>query len=736
MRPLLKISFNIFRNSLILSSSSNLYLRLRPDVVSVPGAKYVAVYSKSGAVLLDGPDARVVIETVFPLLDGTRTIQDLFAALPEITPADLNQVLQALREHSLLEDHPSPCSLPPSSEEITLRLRKAKVAVLGDAPLTALCVETMRNAGVGSVTVGFGEDLHLDLAVGIFDGREKQSLRDFAAYTHKIRMPSLTCTIYENEIIIGPFAIPGRTSCWNCSDLRLKANSEHSGQLPSAGDDEGRTDPAIAQLTAKQACEVISQGAGGSHLLNHILIFDRISQENSLHGIIGVPGCKVCGGPGAYGKTDSNGEHSLPAASSVEFALHALSWLVDSRTGIIRQLTIEGCADTGLELPFVATAITASAPGEFELRSSMPAGWGKGVTSSDAIITALGEAVERYSASLPNAASIVWSRPEDLSGEVLDPRMFALYDERQYARHDFPFVRFDPDISHPWVAGVWAGTQKSVWAPAILTYLSLVACSEHVFCQGTSNGLAAGTEREEVALRAIFELIERDAFMTSWRSRQPGRHLRTDQGLDPDLNVILSGIRGLGGLVEVVILESICGYPTAVCLAFGDGVNWPGVTLGLGTDPDPRTAVRKAILEQGQTGPYLRRLMKTSANAVPVCAQNVTEIIHHATYYFPKERASAFDYLRDDSHACLLADLPGGRERSLRVCSQDLAKSGVRAALADVTSMDIATGPFRVIRAISPDLQPISFGFGLDRLPVPHLANICISTENQIVPIW
>jgi hypothetical protein len=61
----------------------------------------------------------------------------------------------------------------------------------------------------------------------------------------------------------------------------------------------------------------------------------------------------------------------------------------------------------------------------------------------------------------------------------------------------------------------------------------------------------------------------------------------------------------------------------------------------------------------------------------------------------------------------------------------------VRVALVDVTSADIAMSPFRVVRAVSPDLQPISFGYESNRLSVPHLAALgAAASEDEISPIW
>ena len=68
-------------------------------------------------------------------------------------------------------------------------------------------------------------------------------------------------------------------------------------------------------------------------------------------------------------------------------------------------------------------------------------------------------------------------------------------------------------------------------------------------------------------------------------------------------SAIIDGINALGARFELVLLRSLGGYPTAVAHGFGNGIEWPGVTLGLATEPDPRIAVRQATLELGQTAP-------------------------------------------------------------------------------------------------------------------------------------
>jgi hypothetical protein len=113
-------------------------------------------------------------------------------------------------------------------------------------------------------------------------------------------------------------------------------------------------------------------------------------------------------------------------------------------------------------------------------------------------------------------------------------------------------------------------------------------------------------------------------------------------------------------------------------------------------------------------------------------------MLDHAAFYFPADRASAFDRLRGGGDAVPLGSLlTWDGERSLEACAAALERAGVRVALVDVTSSDIATTPFRVVRAVSPDLQPISYGYGFERAPVERIRSRVLGEGlPPIHPIW
>ncbi len=86
-----------------------------------------------------------------------------------------------------------------------------------------------------------------------------------------------------------------------------------------------------------------------------------------------------------------------------------------------------------------------------------------------------------------------------------------------------------------------------------------------------------------------------------------------------------------------------------------------------------------------------------------------------------RDAASAFDFMRATKEAVALEQIEGQREPLVAGCVPLLEKAGVRVALVDVTSPDVALSPFRVARAIGTDMQPIHFGHRLQRLGNPRL---------------
>ena len=549
--------------------------------------------------------------------------------------------------------------------------------------------------------------------------------------------PSLCIDIRSNETLIGPLTLSNRAGCWRCAFERMSAalgtSEPATEQTPLLSRDE--ISKKITPVLIREILAINTEGPEQSLLLDHVLVVDLSTVDESLHKFIPLARCDVCGGAAAF-PSIVHEPIKFSAEDPPEIVLEALAGWVDRRTGVISDLFIEPPDDPCVSLPIIATAAPPHVIENDGALHRMPLGWGKGLTISGAVLSAVGEAIERYSASLIDPEKIAWKRLDELEGDVLDPRDLGLYNDAQYNRDEFPYVRFDSNIPHPWVPGTWLQNGKPVWLPAIFVYLYIELHQEQLIAQGTSNGLAASTEKDDAALRAILELVERDAFMTTWLTASQTERIQLDETLDPLLRTVLEGIEAFGAAVEVYRLPVSVIGTTMLCLAFGDGDRYPGVTFGLACDLDPRAALRQAVLELGQTGPYLRRMMRSGVLTAAADPSGVRAMLDHAAYYFPKERAAAFDRLRGEETVSL-RELMSVARRSLKDCVAELDAAGVRVALVDVTSADVATGPFSVMRAISPDLQTIWYGYGLERTPVERVRKLGIAVDiPPINPIW
>ncbi|HEY1950754.1 MAG TPA: YcaO-like family protein [Bryobacteraceae bacterium] len=344
-------------------------------------------------------------------------------------------------------------------------------------------------------------------------------------------------------------------------------------------------------------------------------------------------------------------------------------------------------------------------------------GFGKGATQSEALASALGEAMERYA-----AARIPWDRficasLNDLGPSAFDPRWLCLYSNEQYRRRAFPYRPFREDAPLHWIAGYWMDNGEAVYLPAFATYLSADLARE-AFCQTTSNGLAAGSNVDEAAKRAALELRERDAFVTSWISCQGAARL----GTVPEgerFGRVAARLEAEGVQLETYLVANGDPAFVAVSVGSGDGVRWPAVTLGLGAGFTREDAIDRAILEHGQTGPYLAGIWKKGHARIPKTPSEIHSLEDHALYYCDEAHRSEFDRWRN----------------SATPCAAPRKASGVRIAVADLTPPELQDSPFRVTRALARGLQPIYFGYGFERTYTDRLKKLLAGQPVHAAPL-
>lgn len=518
------------------------------------------------------------------------------------------------------------------------------------------------------------------------------------------------------ETFYGPISEPRSTVCWYCFRMRF-SDSIDPAEMGLIENDE-----TAARVIAENVLLAIRYPEVGGY---GCVVADD-GQNSSLHSVVPMPWCKVCGGVVVPSR--------LPRLTHSTHVPEGMRVFADPRGGVVRQIFIfEG---NGIDAPAVPNCCSVKIAPFQDERLSNPGfgGEGKGATREDAVLSAIGEGVERYAASLWHPSALTYASFDELDGRAFDPRWLVLYDDAQYNRRDFAYARFDAQRRMHWTTGQWLDTGEEVKLPALATYLSFSAEASEQFGQTTSNGLAAGASFDEAALRALYELIERDAFMLSWLARRPGLRINP-KGSDELIARALREIEGLGAHVELFSLDVGTGHPTVVCLGLGNGQSWPGATIGLGTHADVDVALRKAVFEHGHYGPYMRRLMREGQHNAVRNHSDVRRTLDHGLYYVHPKHVAALKSFRDAGPAVSLDELRSRyrQKATLSACVSGLLDAGIRVAAADVTSSDVAIAGIRVVRAFGVNMQPIHFGFGYERLKSPRLMAL-LSGEAETTP--
>ncbi|WP_437686367.1 TOMM precursor leader peptide-binding protein [Sorangium sp. So ce176] len=641
--------------------------------------------------------------------------------------------LRAVDDRQVTADDLGPFAEADLGEE---RAGALSAAISRIAPGCAVTSGTLR-AAAGRPLVE--EDTAWDLILACVPGDDLLVLQGVARFAHARSTLSLSAHLDGIEAVIGPAVVPGETACWNCYRLRRlatsrRAEADHAVQAALLAERPGRRArtylapvPAFLGHAVALAAVDLLVRRRAARLAGRFLVQNLVDPEVSSHAVLQMPWCPVCGGAAEAlrrGTAPACPPARLRDAGDPAELRRLLAGIVDARAGIVQHLRLDAASPAlAPEAPRTATALLSkyTEGAEHAHHCDEPQlGTGKGITAVEALVRAVGEAVERYSSGLFRKAELLRSSVAEMKGDFIAPEQLCLYSEEQYARPGFPYPRLDPSTPIEWALGRWMDTRAPVYVPALPTYFNYCAPRGADFCQVTSNGLAAGATIAGASLGAALELIERDAFTISWLARRPGRRILPDDSVDAEVREIARQLEGRGARIELYLLDAGVAIPTVMCVGYGDGKRWPGAVVSLAAHLSPHMAIRKAILEQGQIGTYVFRLMTGEALGIPERPEDVRSLEDHAVYYVPPSRAGAFAFLGEGG-TVTASQLEEPEHISLSALTRRMSAAGLRIAIVDVTSPDLAATPFRVVRAIGPDFQQIHFGHEVARLGNPRL---------------
>jgi len=398
----------------------------------------------------------------------------------------------------------------------------------------------------------------------------------------------------------------------------------------------------------------------------------------------------------------------------------ALRDLVSARVGIVRSV---GAVPRGADEP-VPPVIHRAILSHFDFRSAPPserATAGKGLTDAEAERSAIAEAVERYCAVQVDPSMMRRATWRDVAPNAIAPGDCVLYSARQYEQGTAPAVRWNENDEITWARGRELPEDRDVWLPASLVYLALPPDPRERFCEPTSSGLAAGASVAMAVLHALYELVERDAFLLTWMNKLPAPEIDLTGIQGPVARIAVHFAR-LGRTLRVFDVAVDIAIPVMMAVVVDTRGAGPAVIVGLGCNLDPNVALMSAVLEVCQTNwaEGLRRRSRLPGAVDPVRYRDVRTLEDHAAFASGIGHLQEFAFLFDRTERRAIGAVPntasGSVERDLTRCIELLTAARSRVAYADLTTPDVRPYGIHVVRAIATGLQPIHFGFGHERL--------------------
>jgi len=591
--------------------------------------------SEDRSVLLTGK----LYVAIAPYLDGSRTRDEIVAAVRSTTTAPLDRIELAMST-LLAKKYATPVApgvpapraafwtelaVDPASAEQSVRQTRVTVRSLGRVRgadgLAGQFVAALAEAGFSIAADTDGADLtvvpvddYLDPQLDAINREMRQAGRRW--------LPVKTT---GRVVWLGPIFQPDTGPCWACLAKRVgenrpgetrTADGEPLARVPRSEFPAGR---GIAlHLAALELARAVAGVAGAALAASNVLTFDLESLTVARHVVHRQPVCPVCGAQVEMPaeaipmRLESRRKHAMADGGSrtraPEEVLARLEPHVSPLTGLIGGLVNQSPADG---LPVYGTrqiSPVAVGPRENRLIGRPQFAVGKGMTEIQAKVSCLAEAVERYSTGWQGLEPRRRATLAELGAAAVHPNDLMNYSERQYAARatwntsnsGFNWVGapFSPERAIDWTP-MWSLSHDRVrWVPTQFCYYYYRGEPDHEFYRAESNGCASGSTLEEAVLQGFMELVERDSCALWWYNRVRPPALDLAGFDDPFFRRAEAFLRGRGRNLYALDLTSDLGIPVVVALSHDPAGG--KIFGGLGAHLSVRIAASRAVAELNQ----------------------------------------------------------------------------------------------------------------------------------------
>ncbi len=574
----------------------------------------------------------------------------------------------------------------------------------------------------------------------VFDARRSADVLRLQDRARAAGAGLLLVGLEPGSVSIGPWIPAGDETapCLSCQDIWTRLNLATPERAAPAGPAGLRdSQPALAPSGQAAFARVLAQAMDAPQTLrgNSLrLRWDRLETER--HRFHHHPDCRHCR-PLPHDNAElariSLQPRPLARAGATRVPNPALDVprlrdaFLDRRTGVIKHLFHDLSSDL---MPMVAAEMA------LEGETGSEVGYGRNESREGSELVAMLETLERFCGHQPRRhGESVRGSFESLraryGAQVKDPRDFILHDSEQLAQPTFGFEPYSDALQFDWSWGWSLARSEPVLVPQQMVYYRLPDSPPRPlnrFVYETSSGCALGGCMEEAALYGLMELLERDAYLTSWYGRIPPRELDLDAVADERVRALVARSRAQGYAVHAFDMRLDVDVPMVWALIVDPRDDAPVKSYCASAAHFHRgQALFSALVEVTTSiGVYQRTMpgLRDTARALFDDPWKVRGMSDHVLLYSLPETWPRLEFLFDGGRAPIAPPAPA----TTPDLNDELARR-VRQTLtvaSDVIVVNQTWGPMEAlnlhcVKVLAPGLTPVTFGHQHRRCALPRL---------------
>jgi oxazoline/thiazoline synthase len=560
-----------------------------------------------------------------------------------------------------------------------------------------------------------------DFTVVLTDDYLQIGLDSFNRHAESTKKPWLLVKPIGSVVWIGPLFIPGETGCWECLAQRLRENQQVQ---TSIGKQKGNTTalpisfgtlPTTLQMSvnwaATETAKCLVTGKE-QQLSNKLITFNTITLSMEEHILVKRPQCAVCGCISTQQQkqpiilqnrrkksVDAGDDRRFSAEDTFRRYQHHISPI----TGIVNSLSKIECNCSLIHVHTAGYQFGEKLDSLNSLRQGLKnRSAGKGKTDIQSKVSALCEAVERYSGLFTKNTHVVKKTFFQIEAKAIHPNCLTGYSTKQYQERktwnlqhgDYAWIAepFNEDREIDWTP-VWSLTNKAFkYLPTAFCYYGYVLDKEHQFCRADSNGNASGSSLEEAIIQGFMEVVERDCVAMWWYNRLKRPSVDLHSFSDPYLEALIDFFQEQNCEFWVLDITNDLNIPSFAAVAHHIDKHTEKIMLGFGAHFDPKIGIIRAVTELNQMFAINLQQGEQQKYTDPdeeYWMKNAT--IKNQPYLTPSEKTPKITH--SDYHKYLSEDL----KEDVIKCVEIAASNGMEVLVLDQTRPDIQINVVKVI---------------------------------------